>query len=201
MDEFQAYRYYLALKLHFTTDKYDVFKTKGRTKATRAALEKKGNSYFTMKIRKLAKRFGEKDLINYLVANFITGDKHGGVFSGSAEEIYDDWIKRNESLHARFDADLSTLIFECEKKGMTFDDCFECDTGNHPLILKFLLSKQISHESCVLLDYCRPFISEFDDKLNNDIIWNDISRSLKKYKPFVKFNKEVAYDKFLSRTT
>ena len=37
MDGFKAYRYYLAIKLHFTTDKFNVFENRGNVRGTREA--------------------------------------------------------------------------------------------------------------------------------------------------------------------
>lgn len=40
MTTFEAYKIYLALRLHFTTDSYDITKTKGRIKASEKSLQK-----------------------------------------------------------------------------------------------------------------------------------------------------------------
>ena len=54
MDAFQVYKYYLALKLHFTTDKYDVIKQKGKVRASRQAFAKRSDLFA---INKIAKKY------------------------------------------------------------------------------------------------------------------------------------------------
>ena len=41
MNDLDAYRTYLAFKLHFTTDKYDITKTKGAVSASRESFLKR----------------------------------------------------------------------------------------------------------------------------------------------------------------
>jgi hypothetical protein len=45
MDGFKAYRYYLAIKLHFTTDKFNVFENRGNVKGTREAFNARNDRY------------------------------------------------------------------------------------------------------------------------------------------------------------
>jgi hypothetical protein len=41
MTEFEVYKMYLALKLHFTTEKYDVIEQKGKVRASKQAFAKR----------------------------------------------------------------------------------------------------------------------------------------------------------------
>ena len=72
MDAFQVYKYYLALKLHFTTDKYDVIKQRGKVRASRQAFAKR-NDLFS--INKIAKNYSDEEVANFLIANFVSGDR------------------------------------------------------------------------------------------------------------------------------
>ena len=47
MDEFAVYKMYIALKLHFTTDNYDVIKRNGKIKASRQAFAKRKDFFQT----------------------------------------------------------------------------------------------------------------------------------------------------------
>jgi len=53
MDPFEVYKLYLALKLHFTTEKYDITKTRGAVKASEKAFLKRKD---IIAMRKLATR-------------------------------------------------------------------------------------------------------------------------------------------------
>jgi len=77
MEPFEVYRYYLALRLHFTTDKYDAIKQQGRVKASRQAFLKRND---LLAIRRVAETYSDKEVVDFLVSNFTSGDRWGGVF-------------------------------------------------------------------------------------------------------------------------
>jgi hypothetical protein len=83
MDEFSVYKMYIALKLHFTTDKYDVVKQRGKVKASRQAFAKRTDLF---SIRKISKTYSDEEVANFLVANFVSGDRWGGMFDIDAGE-------------------------------------------------------------------------------------------------------------------
>ena len=68
MEPFEVYRYYLALRLHFTTDQYDVIKQQGRVRASKNAFFKRKD---LMSIQKVAKTYSDKDVVDFLIANFV----------------------------------------------------------------------------------------------------------------------------------
>ena len=45
MDGFKAYKYYMAIKLHFTSLKYNVFETRGHVKGTRDTFNSRNDRY------------------------------------------------------------------------------------------------------------------------------------------------------------
>ena len=47
IDSFQTYKYFMAIKLHLTTDRYDVFKSEGRVSGTRITFEKRNDRSHT----------------------------------------------------------------------------------------------------------------------------------------------------------
>ena len=55
MDPFEVYKLYLALKLHFTTEKYDITKTRGGVKASEKAFLKR-KDIISMRNRVIIKR-------------------------------------------------------------------------------------------------------------------------------------------------
>jgi len=57
MEAFDVYRSYLALKLHFTTDKYDAIKQRGRVRATKQSFFKRTD---LLNIRKIAENIVRK---------------------------------------------------------------------------------------------------------------------------------------------
>lgn len=187
MDEYSVYKMYLALKLHFTTDKYDVIQQKGKVRASRQAFAKRKDLF---SIKKVSKTYSDEEVANFLVANFTSGDRWGGVFDNEAGDRYKEWKAKIESLTYTFNKDLENFSEELENNKLIFLDALEVKNGQHPYILKAYLRKTITLETLVILDSLANFVDEFDSKIADDILWPDISRLIKKYKPFLKFDKE-----------
>ena len=69
-----------------------------------------------------------------------------------------------------------------------FDDVFSVDSGQHPRLLRLLLSDQISIQSVIILDKVLGFVKRWDKEIKETIIWPEKSFKLKKLNPFIKFN-------------
>ena len=195
MDEYSVYKMYIALKLHFTTENYDVIAQRGKVRASRQAFAKRKDLY---SIKKVSKTYSDEEVANFLVANFTSGDRWGGLFDSEASDRYAEWKKRIESLSYIFTNDLDNLIQDLESDNKQFDDAFKITKAQHPYIIKAFLRKTITLETLVILEKINPFLEKFDQELNNDIMWPDISRLMRKYKPFLQFDKEK-YNAILRR--
>lgn len=184
---FEVYRYYLALKLHFTTDKYDAIQQQGRVRATKQSFLKRNDLSF---IRRIASTYSDKEVVDFLVSNFIAGDRWGGLFDTSANERYTNWKHRIESLTYLFQKEISRIQLYCEKSDIEFRDCFTAYENQHPLIIKMFLRNDVSIETLVILNQLLDFVSDLDRELSNDLVWPDISRTIKKYTPFLDIKRE-----------
>lgn len=196
MTQFEVYKYYIALKLHFTTDNYDVIKHKGRIKASRIAFAKRKDLF---SIRKIADNYTNEEVVNFLVANFVSGDRWGGMFDSEAKVRYDDWRKRTESLQYNFEKELDTIVHDLELSNLNNEELFKISKNEHPYIIKAYLRKDISIETLVILEKILGFTEKFDNEINDTIFWPDMSRLIKKYKPFVKIEKEKYYELYRRR--
>lgn len=192
---FEVYRYYLALRLHFTTDQYDAIKQQGRVKASRQAFQKRKD---LAGIKRIAETYNEKEVVNFLISNFITGDRWGGVFDTEAKQRYLEWKSRIESLSYTFKEDVTKILSACDKQGIPFKQSW-APTAQHPLILKLYLGSYISIESLVILNQIFNFVPTLDEHLKDDLVWPDISRILKKYTPFLSFQKDK-YERIIKQT-
>ena len=195
MDEFSVYKMYIALKLHFTTDAYDVIKQRGKFRASRQAFAKRTDLF---SIKKISKNYTDEEVANFLVANFVSGDRWGGMFDIEAGQRYTLWKKKIESLSYAFSQDLDNLIQECEDSGIDTKSIFVVSKGQHPYIIKAYLRKTIGIETLVILEKLTGFINKFDSEINDTIVWPDISRLVKKYKPFLVIDVEK-YDAIFRR--
>lgn len=187
MTEFEVYKMYLALKLHFTTDKYNVIEQKGKVRASKQAFAKRKDLY---SLKKIAKTYSDEEVANFLVANFTSGDRWGGVFDSEAGERYMEWKKKIEGLTYNFEKDIDNLALHLEETEKHPDSLFEITKNQHPYIIKSYLRKEISLETLVILEKINPYLDRFDAEVDDKIIWPDISRLIRKYKPFLNFDKE-----------
>jgi len=187
MEPFEVYRYYLALRLHFTTDSYDVIEQKGRVRATKNSFLKGRD---LLSINRVAETYSDKDIVNFLVANFVSGDRWGGVFDVEAKDRYQGWKKRIESISYTFKKEIDKAVTYSDKNGIAFNQLFSCNNGQHPPIVKMYLRNDISIETLVILNKLNNFTDQLDQDLKDDLVWPDTSRIIKKYSPFLEIKKD-----------
>ena len=96
----------------------------------------------------------------------------------NGEARYVDWKKKVESLSYNFNQEVSQLFDD-----KNLDQIFDCSKG-HPLILKSYLGGNTSLETMVICDKILGYRENFDKRLN-DPVWENVSRKMKKYHPFL----------------
>ncbi len=176
MSALEAYKIYLSIKLHFQRATYDITKHGMRANMPREKFEAKTN--MKLIFGKLTRKYKKQELINIIVSNFATGDKFGGFpYDAEAIEVYKEWKARKERLGYNFEQDLIAIQNRMEK-----DNIEDATIGDHPLILKMLLGKQITLETVVILNRDMNFVEDFSD----DMILGDTCLLISKYTPFVK---------------
>ena len=137
-----------------------------------------------MFFEKLAKN---ENYHEFLIANLSVNPKlwiRDLAYSEEAQVVYKDWKKRNQSLSYVFKQETNEHL--CKP----FNYNFVCKTGEHPILLKLYLRNAICFETfCILLELAEavPF---FDKKMEYDPIWDEISMKVKKYTPFIKYDKD-----------
>ncbi len=174
-----AYRCYLAMKNHFTKDKYDYIKYRGKVRATNEAFYKRKDRFW---FEKFARQKTDKEIEEFFVANFTSCSDPESLWIGEmikdGEERYIDWQKKVQSLSYVFKED-SEKLFTDNK----VDDVFDCSKG-HPIVLKKFLGGNISLETLVIYDRIFGYTKNFDKKLT-DPVWETVSRRVRKYSPFI----------------
>ena len=191
MTGYEAYKMYVALKNHFNSDTYDYFRYGGKTKANAKSFEMRPDKYFFMKLAK------HRDTEKYILANII--EDSANVWVGElvneqiAEENYKRWLARQESL---------TYIFtnELDQLDEDYNANFIVTSNNHPPLLKLLIQKKISIETLVILNDMCGFFRHWNKHIDDPVIWPMIAKKCKKYKPFLRFEKDklkqIVVDKF-----
>ena len=187
MEGTKAYTRYLALKLHFTTE-YDYFRYGGKTRAmTNESFEKRKDTFF---FRKIERRYNDQELTDFFVSNFVDNNKTkwiGELSNIDAEKTYANWKKRIQSFSYMFEQDL--LIAKDKLHTANPSELWESVSGAHPEILKLYLGKKISIETLVASNVVLNYLPKWDREIKDSIIWPDVSKSIRKYSPFIHMNK------------
>ena len=189
MNGFEVYKIYLAIKLHFTSknQSYDFHKHGGRTTAKLATFTKRRDRYF---FHKLSKSYNNTTIVDYFVSNFVTNTNLwvGDIIGHSGDENYKEWSKRIEALHYYYEQDVDYLIERMTANDMNFDDIFTSKDGQHPPIVKMILSKKIGVETFVILEDILSFAKRLDKEISETVLWPKLHDRMLRYRPFMKFN-------------
>ena len=178
MTPFEAYKLFLALKMHFTTPSYDFFKYQGKMNAKIQTYEKRRDKY---QFHKLSRH---KDPQGFLVANFAAGNNGwvGELFTEEAERVYTDYLARQQSLTYRFSSDLRELDDD-------FLSYFKVKEGQHPKLLTLVKRNSISFETFCILNDQLNFFPIWDKKIMDTVLWPSIRDRAIKYTPFIHYDK------------
>ena len=189
MNGFEVYKVYLAIKLHFTSKNrsYDFHRHGGRTTAKLETFTKRRDRYF---FHKLSRTYDSATVVDYFVSNFVNNSNLwvGDIIGSTGDESYKEWSKRIESLHYVFEQDVDFILDLMMAKDMHFDDIFTSHNGQHPPILKMVLSKKICVETFVILEDILSFAKRLDKDIMETVLWPKLHDRIVRYKPFLKYD-------------
>ena len=180
-----VYSKFLALKQHFTLDKYDYFKYKGKVRGTFDSFKTRRDKYYFNKLHDIM------DYEDIIVANMIHNPK---VWIGelldenTGIQIYREWKKRTDGLTYLLSNDLKKLNDE------NFMDNFRVVNKQPPHIVKLALQKKISFETLsILLDVTNTY-DYIMENVDDIIIAVPFVKKAKKYLPFLKYDKNKVHE-------
>ena len=186
MDGYKAYKYYLALKLHFSKDSYDIFSTRGSVKYSREQFDKRNDK---MLYEAFSKKYpNDKDMIQFLVSNIAYGNESPIYDMDESTKFYNDWIKRKESITKVISDDLTIIINDAERNSYKKESVLDFTFNQQPSILSLYLGKRISLETVSILD---EFIDLFSLWKQSGFImtcWESEIRRIHKAIKFIKYD-------------
>lgn len=172
---YNAYIDFLALSMHFYTDKYDYFKYNGEVKASPDSFHKRNDRY---QFHKLSRR---NDYHGLIIANCIELPKRpwvGELLSKECNDIYIRWDKANGSRMYKFKEEVNAI--------QDLKNDLLCIDGEHPELLNSYIRGTISIETLIMIDDNIPCFDVWNKKLKTNVILRGIERKCKKYKPFIR---------------
>jgi hypothetical protein len=188
VDGFKAYRYYLALKLHFTSEKFNVFENRGNVKGSREAFEARNDRYI---FEKMARKIGnDRDIIQFFVANFAYGNESAIYAGQEADDNLAEWNKRKQSITKIFIDDLASLLTYVEINKLPTSSIFDFNFNEYPAALRLFLGGKISIETLVIVNELDHIVEHWLDNPTVQHIWSNELLRIKKLIGFVKYDKE-----------
>ena len=182
----------MAIKLHFTTEKYDVFEMNGRVSGSRVAFERRNDRGL---FEKLARKFTtDYELIQFLVANFAYGHQNV-VYSHDSDTYFQVWNKRKESRTRTFGVDLDTILNHIEKNKISAETLYSVESGM-PELLNLYLGGYVSLETMVILQKFDDYLPKWEPLI---MLWHDHFLTIRKANRFVKFDEtrlKLIYEDF-----
>ena len=178
MTPYEVYIDYLALKRHFTTERYDYHKYYGKVNANKDSFEKRKDKFFFEKISR------HRDPHGLMLANFLKLDDIWvkNLTGDEATERYNQWLGKLQSISRSVENELSVLDED-------FDSNFKVLDGRHPNILKLYLADKLSIETFIIIYDLVGCETYWNNKFKNDFIWNEVKKKIKKVRPFLVYDK------------
>ena len=183
MNGYDLYCTYQAIKLHFTSEKYNFFQYDGKTRVSVEAFQKRRDKFL---FHRLARKYRDDEMVPFLVANFVHSDDNWtkSLLEDQAEETYRDWRRTTDSMTKVYLEDLQKVCPDPKE----FNNLFKVEDGQFPKLLVSFMQKEITIETMVILNNIFDFIRIWDKKISDDIIYPKMSRKIRKYGAFLNVN-------------
>ena len=182
MSGYGAYRLFLSCRLHFSSMEYDFFKMNGRSRASKESYEKRNDRLF---FEKLSKKYDAETLRDFYVANLLEDKRYvTDMIDDEADANLVKYRARRQALTYNVGNDLSEMFDKHNRM-----EVFKVHETRYPEVLLLLLQKKISLETFVILDDYIKMSDKYDTYYHDDFIWPKLSLKVKKYKPFLKYDK------------
>jgi len=178
MTPYEAYKLFLAVKMHFTQPNYDFFKYNGKVNANLDAFNRRRDKYHFAKLAK------HKDPMGYLVAQYTAGNFTGwagDLFVEETERIYTQYLSRQQAITYNFQSDLDKL-----EDG--FISKFKVKDGQHPEALVMYRRGNITIETFTILNIHLHFFQLWDIRIDDTVLWPSIRERCLKYRPFLHYD-------------
>tara|TARA_E500000331_G_scaffold204883_1_gene196566 strand:- start:4750 stop:5448 length:699 start_codon:yes stop_codon:yes gene_type:complete len=193
IDDFEAFKIFLAMKSHFNNE-YNYVEYDGAFKAKRESYSKRKDRYTFVQ---LSKKFGKKELEEFFLSLFLNVTEKGNIaVSGTnnmwtgnlldkeATDTYKNWKKRLQSLQYNFINDCETIFDKGLEEELEFNQIFKSVNGNYPLIIRLEKMGDICVETVVVFDMIFDFINNV--RIADTTYWPVYKKKVKDYTPFLK---------------
>ena len=186
MTGYELYSLYQAVKLHFTSDKYDFFKYHGKTRTTVESFERRKDKYM---FHKLSRKVNDAEAVEFLVANFIM-DVHNwsrSLIQDGAKENHVQWQKRMQSLSYTFEQDIVKILEEGDINAVMKIP----EDGSYPTVLTMVMRGEVSMETLAILNSLTNCLTRWEKGITDTVMFPRVVMRIRKYTPFIPFDSEA----------
>ena len=186
MTGYELYSLYQAIKLHFTSDKYDFFKYHGKTRTTVESFERRKDKYI---FHKLSRKVNDAEAVEFLVANFVM-DVHNwsrSLVQDGAKENHVQWQKRMQSLSYTFEQDIVKILEEGDINAVMKIP----EDGSYPTVLTMVMRGEVSMETLAILNSLTNCLTRWEKGITDTVMFPRVVMRIRKYTPFIPFDSEA----------
>ena len=116
--------------------------------------------------------------------------KDTAIYAGQeAEDNYQIWLKRKQSITKTFIDDLAAILHHIEMNKLKHSAVFEFTDNEYPVIFKMFIGGKIAIESLRIIDDFTGIVEKWKNHPTVKYIWDDEIRRLIKLTGFVKYDK------------
>lgn len=184
MTGYEAFTIYNALKLHFTSEKYDYFKYKAKSRITIDSFEKRKDKFY---FYKLSRQQNREDYEQFLVSNFLENPNFwvGELLQEESILRYKKRMAVIQSLSYKFKSDCENLRMSANEPNSLFQT-----KGDYPILLTKTLQKEIELETLCILNSLINFFPLWKKKISDTIHWPNFYMKCVKYTPFIEYDRK-----------
>lgn len=184
---------YLAVKLHFTQEKYNFFSGSGKAKIGEEAFNRRKDKF---KFHRLARNIPDDEVVPFLVANFLENGEcwTQNLLEEEARSAYNKRRRITQAMTEYYRNDLAKFPRDPKE----INEMFAVHNGGHPKLLTMHLQGDILLETMVILNNIFQFLPKWDKEIIEDVIYPKVSRKIRKYGSFLEVN--VAKYKDMTKT-
>lgn len=168
---YEAYKLYLALQRHFSTN-YDFFKYHGKVNVSTDAYSKRNDMFSFEKLTKIVLK---EDLQDFFVAHFLENPKCW--IRNMSKAKMEQHRAKVKNFSTKFREDLEYL------STYHLPDLIKVE-NDIPQIHKLVIDGTINIETLIAMDHFYPFIDKHAEKVKVSFVWPDYLQKLVKYRPF-----------------
>lgn len=188
MDGFKAYKYYLAIKLHFTNPKFNVFVNRGKLKGSVDKFLLRNDHLL---FEKMAKQFHtDKELIQFVAANFMYNNPSPVYNLDESMSNYKEYLRRKQSITRVFEDDLDTIV----KSGARY---YDFSGQKIPDVVQLYLGKRITLETLVILDTFDGLVEKLQQNNHLCLLLGDELMRITKARGFVRFDPKKVINPYI----